>query len=32
MGGKDMIPKGIGIIIWYCTDDEEKLHIKKWIL
>ena len=26
--GKDLITKGIGIVIWSCTDDEGKLHKK----
>ena len=28
ISGKDMIPKGIGIVIWYYTDDRGQLHIK----
>ena len=28
-GGKDLIPKGIGTVKWYGTDDEEKLYTKE---
>ena len=29
IGGKDIIPKGIGTVSWYWTDYEGKLHTKK---
>ena len=28
IGGKYLIPKGIGTVRWSCTDDEGKLHLK----
>ena len=30
IGGRDIITKGIGAAIWYCTDDEVKLNKKKF--
>ena len=29
IGGNDLIPKGIGKVIWYWTDGAGKLHTKK---
>ena len=30
IGGKDHIPKGVGSVSWSWTDDEGKLHTKKF--
>ena len=29
IGGKYLIPKGIGTVIWYWTNDEGKMHTNK---
>ena len=29
IGGKYLIPKGIGTVRWSCIDDEYKIHTKK---
>ena len=29
IGGKDLIPKGIGTVVWYYNDDGGQLHTKK---
>ena len=29
IGGKNIIPKGIGTVSWYWTDDEGQLHTNK---
>ena len=30
IGGKDIIPKWIGTVICYCTDDKGQLHTNKF--
>ena len=29
IGGRDLITKGIGTVIWSCNDDEGKMHTKR---